>query len=133
MHGLFAYGTLMCKDIMMEAAGCYPASCRGVLTGYSRHPIKGEVYPAIIPDEKGRVEGVLYFGISTQALERLDRFEGEMYSRQSVEIRPSDETTLPAETYVLRPEFLHHVDGTEWDFDNFLIHHKRSFRRDYNV
>lgn len=131
MPNLFAYGTLMCEDIMVEAAGCYPARCQGILAGYIRCPVKGEVYPAIIPDEKGRVEGVLYFDISMQALERLDRFEGELYSRQSVAIRLPDKTNISAETYVLQSEFLHCAERMEWDFENFLLHHKRMFQRVY--
>jgi gamma-glutamylcyclotransferase (GGCT)/AIG2-like uncharacterized protein YtfP len=132
MPNLFAYGTLMCEDIMLEAAGCYPASCRGILVGYSRCPLKGEVYPAIIPDDKGRVEGILYLDISLKALKRLDRFEEELYSRQSIVINLLDKTTIPAETYCLKSEFLHCAERTEWDFENFLLHHKRSFQRDYN-
>lgn len=126
-NNLFAYGTLMCEDIMMEVAGCCPAHCRGILTGYSRRPVRGEVYPALIPDEKGGVEGILYFDISTHALELLDQFEGEIYSRRAVEIRLPYETVVHAESYVLQPEFLHRIEETEWDFDNFLHHHKTNF------
>lgn len=132
MPNLFAYGTLMCEDIMLEAAGCCPDHCQGILTGYNRHPVKGEVYPALLHNERGTVKGVIYFDLSTQALERLDRFKGEMYSRQSVKIRLPDETTVPAKTYVLQPDFLHCVDRKEWVFDNFLFHHKSSFQCDYN-
>ena len=131
MNNLFAYGTLMCPDILQEVTGCCSPYLEGILTGYSRRAIKGEVYPAIIPDENGTVEGILYVDIPAGAWVRLDEFEDEMYSRQPVEIRLSAEAVVPAMTYVIRPEFQHHLEEQEWDYQNFLRHHKNGFIMEY--
>jgi len=134
MNNLFVYGTLMCQDIMLEVTGYRLLSpdsnfeppfyhselvsepsggtVRGILKGYSRRSVRGEVYPAIVPNEKGMVEGILYKDIPPEAWDRLDEFEGEMYSRQSVQIILPDETIVLAETYVIRPEYIHHLENT---------------------
>lgn len=127
MYNLFAYGTLMSPDILQEVTGCVPPYLTGTLTGYSRRQVKDEVYPALIADENGTVEGILYFDVPEGAWVRLDRFEDEIYSREHVEVRLSPETVLPAMVYVTRPECLDCVDGKEWDYKGFLEKHKDSF------
>jgi gamma-glutamylcyclotransferase (GGCT)/AIG2-like uncharacterized protein YtfP len=131
MENLFAYGTLMCDDIMREVSGCRLSHVPGTLKGYSRRSVKGEQYPALIPDEEGRVEGVVYWNVPNAAWDRLDRFEGEMYARQLVQIALNDGATVLAATYVVHPEFLDHLEQAEWDFSDFLRHGKASFQRYY--
>lgn len=128
MKNLFAYGTLMCQDIMEEVTRCCPQRYRGTLMGYNRRSVKGEVYPALVPDEEGTVEGILYKDVPNEAWERLDQFEGEMYSHQSVQITMPDETTLLAETYVILPTFLNYLEEIDWDFEKFLQHDKSGFQ-----
>jgi hypothetical protein len=46
---LFAYGTLMCQDIMFAVTGFPFRGVRGILRDYHRGTIRGEVYPGIVP------------------------------------------------------------------------------------
>jgi gamma-glutamylcyclotransferase (GGCT)/AIG2-like uncharacterized protein YtfP len=131
MKNLFAYGTLMCDDIMREVAGCCLSHVPGILKGYRRRSIQGEHYPALVPDVEGRVEGVVYLNVPNSAWERLDRFEGEMYARQGVQIKLNDGVMLGADTYVVRTAFLDRLDESDWDFTNFLHNGKASFKRHY--
>ena len=131
MANLFAYGTLMCEDIMQEVSGLHLFHVVGILKGYSRRRVKGEYYPALVPDEEGRVEGVVYRNVSHSAWDRLDRFEGEMYTRESVKIELTNGVTLPAGTYVVRPEFLDYLDQCDWDFGDFLRNGKARFQNHY--
>jgi gamma-glutamylcyclotransferase (GGCT)/AIG2-like uncharacterized protein YtfP len=78
MTHLFAYGTLMYEDIMQEVSGCLPEHRRGVLKGYVRRRVKGQIYPGLLQSEANRFDGVLYLSVPASAWERLDRFEGEM-------------------------------------------------------
>jgi len=103
MKNLFAYGTLMCKDIMEEISGCRLTSASGILRGCRRRSVKGEPYPALVLAGGGFVEGVVYRNLPLSAWERLDRFEGEMYIRQPVRVELKDGTVLPAETYCSAP------------------------------
>jgi gamma-glutamylcyclotransferase (GGCT)/AIG2-like uncharacterized protein YtfP len=131
MGNLFVYGTLMCDDIMEEVSGFRPPSVPGTLKGYSRWSVKSEKYPAVMPDENGSVEGVVYLNVPNSAWDRLDRFEGEMYARQIVEVQLNDGASLRAQTYVVKPNFLDHLDQTDWDFADFLRNGKASFQRHY--
>ena len=131
MGHLFAYGTLMCNDIMAEISGSPLSPVSATLRGYRRMRVKGEHYPALVPDTDGRVEGVVYLNVSGASWDRLDRFEGEMYSRKSVQVELNDGHTIPAETYVARAEFMDYLVDAEWDFAEFLRKYKGSFRSSY--
>ncbi len=131
MQNLFAYGTLMCEDIMRKVSGCCLPHVSGNLTGYIRRCVRGEPYPALIPHNRGRVEGVLYLNIPTSAWDRLDRFEGEMYVRQLVEIRLRDNTIIKAQTYIIRPEFRGYLEQSDWSFADFLRKGKTRFEGRY--
>lgn len=120
----------MCDDIMHEVSGFRLYRSAGTLKGYSRRSVKGEYYPAIMPDEKGRVQGVVYRNIPDTAWDRLDRFEGKMYARHFVQIERIDGTVFAA-TYVVQPEFLDHLGPSDWDFADFLRSGKAIFQRHY--
>lgn len=128
MQNLFVYGTLMCEDIMEEVSGCCQPCIEGWLKGYCRRAVKREQYPAVFPDENGIVAGMIYLNVPSSALDRLDRFEGEMYMRQSVDVEFDYGEVLPAETYVIRPEFYNILEAFDWNYENFLARGKKIFR-----
>ncbi len=117
---LFAYGTLMVKEIMALVAGGSLEATPARLHGYRRNLLRGQVYPGIRPDPQHRVDGVLYTGLTQNALHRLDLFEGDMYCRQSTRIELPDRQKVSAETYVLRPEHYACLSESSWDLDNFI-------------
>jgi gamma-glutamylcyclotransferase (GGCT)/AIG2-like uncharacterized protein YtfP len=131
MKSLFAYGTLMCEDIMADVSGCRLPGIAGTLKGHRRWSVQGEQYPAIAPDAESAVSGVVYRNVPGSAWDRLDRFEGEMYDRRPVDIELNDGSMLPAETYVIRPAFMNRLDPSDWDFDDFMSTGKESFQRHY--
>ena len=129
---IFAYGTLMDTDIMRHVSGVSGAGKKGVVTGYSRYRVRGEQYPGIVSDGNGRVEGILYCGITDNELARLDIFEGDMYRREQVEVQLAEEGAIEkAMAYVIRPEHAHRLTGEPWDFANFLEQGKRLFEEHY--
>ncbi len=130
MH-LFAYGTLMCSDIMAEVSGLHMPSDPASLTGYRRLGVRGEHYPAILPDTQSSVTGVVYRDIPQSAWVLLDRFEGDMYSRNRVQATLADGSLVAADTYVIRDAFVGWLDDGEWDPTEFLRHGKERFRRFY--
>ncbi|MFO7568309.1 MAG: gamma-glutamylcyclotransferase family protein [Smithellaceae bacterium] len=131
MQNLFAYGTLMCEDIMTEVSGCLLSCEPGIVKGYSRRAVKGEPYPALVYSEAGLVEGIVYRDLPMRAWERLDHFEGEMYARLSVQVELAGQLMLPAQTYVVQPEFRNRLEKYDWDFAKFLSHGKEIFQRHY--
>jgi gamma-glutamylcyclotransferase (GGCT)/AIG2-like uncharacterized protein YtfP len=131
MDALFAYGTLMCEDIMLEVAGLFCPSAPATLTGYQRLCVKGQDYPALVPNAAECVAGVVYYDVPTKAWERLDRFEGEMYTRQSVSIELNAEEKAFALAYVTRPECLGRLETRAWSVETFLDEGKDRFVRSY--
>lgn len=131
MENCFAYGTLMCEDIMAEVSGCRLPFVSGILRGYSRRRVKGELYPAIVPDENSAVQGVVYQNLPDTAWARLDRFEGEMYMRMAVKVELDDKAHLLAETYVIHPEFMDLLELSDWNYSEFLRTGKDGFQKGY--
>jgi gamma-glutamylcyclotransferase (GGCT)/AIG2-like uncharacterized protein YtfP len=131
MRHLFAYGTLMCDDVMQDVSGLQMTGVPAVLQGYRRLRVKGEHYPAIVPAEASAVDGVVYQGIPNQAWILLDRFEGDMCVRETVRIALASGAALLAETYVMRAGFNDYLEETEWDFSAFLRDGKESFCKSY--
>ncbi len=130
MH-LFAYGTLMCNDIMQEVSGILPSSTSGCLFGYCRYGVKNEHYPAIIPEKEGCVKGIVYLDVSPAAWERLDRFEGEMYERLPVEITLNTGMRITANTYVWKPAFSLELTESHWSLETFFQKGKQAFISNY--
>jgi len=131
IENLFAYGTLMCDDIMREVAGCRLSHGTGTLKGYRRRSVKGEYYPALVAAEGGCVDGVVYHNVPASAWDRLDRFEGELYERRRVQIELDDGTSLNAAAYVVKPEYLDRLEPSEWDYAEFLRSGKARFQKYY--
>ena len=127
----FAYGTLMCDQIMAEVSGVCPRCVPATLSGYRRLRVKAEPYPAVVPNTDCRVDGIVYQNVPPSAWDRLDRFEGEMYSRETVQVWLRGGSAVPAATYVLRPQFRGCLDEAEWDLAAFLREEKGRFRRSY--
>ena len=130
---LFAYGTLMDPEIMARVSVLRPRSENAALDGYVRKAVRGEVYPAITPRKGARVRGVLYFDLSPEAVERLDRFEGPMYKRTGVlaVIDGSKREAVDAAAYVIAPTHLDRLSGRDWSFEKFLESGKGGFQSAY--
>ena len=131
MNHLFAYGTLMCDEIMQEVSGHQPASVNATLEGYVRRTVRGEQYPAIKPLSGSHVEGLVYMNIADDGWRRLDRFEGDLYVRTRVQLTSAENTPLIADTYVIRPAFYKLLCKKSWDYEDFLRTGKVDFQRMY--
>jgi gamma-glutamylcyclotransferase (GGCT)/AIG2-like uncharacterized protein YtfP len=131
INDLFAYGTLMCEDIMLAVTGQRVSRMAGILRGYQRRTIKGEVYPGLIPKPGGVVEGIVYREVSEGAWALLDAFEGEMYQREIVLVSLADGASIEAHAYVIRPEFENRLGASQWDFEEFLRRGRKTFETQY--
>lgn len=131
VENCFAYGTLMCEEIMEEVAGARLQSESGLLKGFRRYVVRGELYPGIVPLKGSEVPGIVYRGLSPEAWRRLDEFEGELYERRAVEILLPDGKSLRAGTYVVKPEFITRLEPVDWKFEKFLEKGKALFRKNY--
>jgi len=131
MSSLFAYGTLMCEDIMRDVSGHLGAPIPANLSDHLRLRVSGEDYPGIVRKTGRQVNGVVYQELANTAWERLDRFEGEMYQRVPVRVTLQSGSILQAQTYLVHPDFVYCLADSEWDFAHFLAHGKTRFEREY--
>jgi gamma-glutamylcyclotransferase (GGCT)/AIG2-like uncharacterized protein YtfP len=129
--GLFAYGSLMCADIMSAAAGLNCAGEPARLAGYARHPVVGEAYPGVMPQPSASVSGVLYRDLDAAAFARLDAFEGDLYDRISLTVELADGASAPAWCYVVKAVYRDRLAPGDWNFETFLTEGKTRFQRQY--
>jgi gamma-glutamylcyclotransferase (GGCT)/AIG2-like uncharacterized protein YtfP len=127
----FAYGTLMCQDIIQQVTREPLAGEPAQLDHFRKRTLKGETYPGIIPARDETVDGIVYYHLSPMALRRLDAFEGEMYFRPRVEVRTDHGTLISAYTYVLKKEFEDRLSDKPWNLEWFLQTGKTSFEASY--
>jgi gamma-glutamylcyclotransferase (GGCT)/AIG2-like uncharacterized protein YtfP len=128
---VFAYGTLMCADILAAAGGGHPPAEPATLADFSRHPVAGEDYPGIRRHPGEQVSGLLYRGVDSAALARLDAFEGPQYRRETVTVKLADGSLEPAQAWIFANHLLHLLEAGGWDFDTFLRDRRDRFERRY--
>ena len=131
MNNLFTYGTLMCEEIMQEVSGSRLPRAEALLKGFRRRRVRDEEYPGIVPCKGGLVRGVVYRDIPQEAWDRLDRFEGNLYTRHAVCVWLEGSRRLQAQTYVICPEHRDVLTGYDWSFETFLRRGKARFRNSY--
>ena len=121
----------MCEDIMRTVSGRRGSPVTGTLKGYSRRAVKDEHFPALLSDPDSHVQGIVYRNISAAAWRRLDRFENVMYVRTPVQVELDNNVVISAEAYLTRPEYLHLLEESDWDFEYFLRNTKNRFQHHY--
>lgn len=127
----FTYGSLMSADIMSRVCAAQLTGIPASLAGFSRHPVRGEAYPGIVPAARGRVDGLLYQDLPVAVWRRLDAFEGDLYERRSVSVTLADGRSMEADTYVFKPEHSHLLEPGDWDFTDFMQRGKADFEARY--
>ena len=85
---VFTYGSLMYEAVWTRVVRGQYASSRARLPGFRRLAIRGETYPAVVPDAGGEVLGRLWFDVAPADVECLDRFEGSEYRREALLVTP---------------------------------------------
>jgi gamma-glutamylcyclotransferase (GGCT)/AIG2-like uncharacterized protein YtfP len=125
---IFVYGSLMDREIMNHVSGSDPFGKSAVLHDFGRYKIEDAHYPGMLKEQGNRVEGLLYFDVVPDAVYRLDIFEGEMYSREEVDVRLKENNDMhKAMTYVLKDEYRYVLSSSGWSFEEFLVSGKRLF------
>jgi gamma-glutamylcyclotransferase (GGCT)/AIG2-like uncharacterized protein YtfP len=119
MH-IFTYGSLMFQEVWTRVVRgdyrCRPAT----LPGYQRKAVKKEVYPVALRGRaEDRIDGVVYFDVEPDDVDRLDVFEGIYYRRLVEVVFLSSDTTIEAGVYVLHPDFRSIIAEKEWDAEQF--------------
>jgi gamma-glutamylcyclotransferase (GGCT)/AIG2-like uncharacterized protein YtfP len=126
-YDLFVYGSLQEPEVVYVLLNRVPDHVSAVLSGFHRFRLKGRVYPTILPDGTGKVNGKVLKGITDDELKMLDEFEDVEYDRKTVEVMLTDTSEkLQVETYVWKNKDDPDLYG-EWDFEEWRQHDKEDF------
>ncbi|KAF8847901.1 hypothetical protein BDZ45DRAFT_811206 [Acephala macrosclerotiorum] len=137
-HTAFFYGTLMAAEILYRV--CYGTSKvhefpvlaqaaaklkirPALLYNHCRHRVLEADYPAIMPHQGHTVRGTYVTGLTDDNIKQLDRFEGDQYSRQKVNVTVLSDgqekgEVVEAETYMWSAG-VDYLEKREWDYDDF--------------
>lgn len=130
---LFAYGTLMFPSILQAVTGTWAQQSRpALLSAFTRRQVRGQAYPAIVPQPMARVDGCVYLGLPEQCLLRLDAFEGPEYRRERHILVRADGLRVVAWCYVFRPELRRRLLPEDWDPAGFRDRHLKHYLDELN-
>ena len=117
-HQLFVYGTLQLPEKLQGILGRIPALTPALLMGYRVGMVARADFPGIVPDESSTVSGQLLGPLNQQELERLDRYEGELYQRVRVPVQLGDKQ-CQAWTYCIVPWARERVTRETWTIEDY--------------
>lgn len=109
---VFTYGSLMFAPVWEKVCTGRYATQKMVLKDFQRYCVKNESYPAVVPQQGGRVEGLVYFDVSQADQLALNQFEGEEYVLRHHQI---DGLGIAFYEYVA----LTRIDKRDWSPDEF--------------
>ena len=118
---LFCYGSLEFAEVMREVTGRSFAGEPATLDGFARYRVRDADYPGLVPESGARTVGTLFRALDAVALAALDRFEGALYERKTLDVRRRGGNAA-AQVYVVRESHRHTLSSEPWD--------KRAFARD---
>ena len=116
---LFCYGTLEYVPVMRAATGREFSGEPAALDGFARYRVRAADYPGVVPEPGARTEGILFAGLDDAAIAALDRFEGPLYERRTLEVRLHDGRSAAAQVYVIREALRDTLSSEAWDKAGF--------------
>ena len=119
---LFVYGTLLFGEVLDLVLGRRPAIVRrAAAPSWSARILPGEVYPGLVPDSLSAAGGLLLDDLTDEELEVLDRYEGEPYWREAIDVVDDRGSIVRAWSYLLDPSCVsEEVWTSRWFADNEL-------------
>lgn len=116
---LFTYGTLMIDNVMLRMSNrdTLPQKIEGEIKGFERLKVVGAHYPGIRKSKpESVVKGILWTGLTQTDMEHLDRYEGDLYYQEEVDVHTS-QGIKKAIVYVFIESEVHRLEG-EWDLSH---------------
>lgn len=116
---LFCYGSLEFAEVMREVTGRSFAAEPATLDGFARYRVRDADYPGLLPEPGARTDGTLYRALDAASLAALDRFEGGLYERRTLDVRTRDGASAAAQVYVVREAHRRALSREPWDKQTF--------------
>ncbi|MBD3669767.1 MAG: gamma-glutamylcyclotransferase [Gammaproteobacteria bacterium] len=119
LSDVFVYGTLIFSKIITAVLGKAFDGETAKLHDFAAYKVIGESYPGLWRLDGVSAEGVLYHGMSKEDLAKLDRYEGEEYQREIMEVETEDGCRHRAWVYMYRPAYIHLLSEIPWSAEHF--------------
>ena len=133
MADLFIYGTLQDKEVcekVLDRSVQDEAMIPSFAPDFAIYQVAGVSYPCLLPEEGETAQGFLLTNLSQEDLARLDRFEGENYTRVPITIMVNG---YAYESCYYYPDANLETDGA-WDFASWQANAKDAFlSRDFDL
>lgn len=128
MPHLFTYGSLMFSEVFNRVVRHQYQQTPASVRHFKRTRIRNDSYPVVLPHFAPEpLAGVVYLDISSPDFLRLDKFEGQYYQRQRVQVRSALGHCVAAQIYVLRPKYRHLASKQPWSPQAFAQDQLKSF------
>ncbi|UCE62621.1 MAG: gamma-glutamylcyclotransferase [Nitrospirota bacterium] len=124
---VFAYGTLEVPAVMEAVTGWVFDSAEAIAEDYARFLLKGRIYPGMTPVSGETTGGRVYFEVTQQALMLLDKFEDEIYVRQSIAVRTDEGHWYHAYAYIIEPKDREVLSVHPWIREKFVEDHLTAY------
>lgn len=124
---IFCYGTLLFPEVMRAVTGGEFASIPATASGWARYRVRGEVFPALVPEAGARTPGAVFSGLDARSLAALDAFEGPLYARRILDLECADGARVEAHAWVLAAGCEAEVTRESWDPEAFACGELRAY------
>lgn len=127
---VFLYGTLMAAPLLaLIVTGnqsnhdfIAPLLKKAILHQYRRSSVLGKDYPALVKGaENDIVKGLVFYPRNIDDRRKINNFEGENYSLETVKVALESGEQVEASSYIWAGEHSE-LSNTNWDFTEFELH-----------
>lgn len=115
---LFLYGTLQDPEVLGALVDDPPPLTPVTVPGWRVAPIRGRVFPGLVPDEPAIARGH-HVRVSSVQLDVLDRFEGPGYDRRSVGTVHVGGARVEVQAWVVPAPRRHVCEPGTWTLEGF--------------
>lgn len=130
------YGTLLDPDVRALVLGqaWRNAGRPGVLHGWARFYVQGEVYPGIRHEKGGAIDVLVLDGVGPEALAAADAFEGGEYRRELLDVALAEDAAAACSAMFYIPHPWVSLESRAWHFDaDWRARHRAAFLREATV
>lgn len=119
MVNLGLYGTLLDPDIRALVFGeaSRTAGRPATLTGWARFYVEGEKYPGIRRRDGSVIDVLVLEGLAAETLAVADSFEGDGYSRETLDVQFTDTAGGNGSAMFYVPKPVIALSAQEWRYD----------------
>ena len=127
---LFVFGSLMDRDVLSLVAGMEVSTLElqaATVSGYQQAEVAEESYPVLVESAGSGCNGLLIYGLTRIALDRILFFEGEEYLLSPISAHPKETGNQAVNAFYFRDAGVYSVLENAWSFETWQAEHKESF------